>query len=185
MSAHRQRNKSGPSVTKYCWQWRSRVYSSAKLYCTFHVFKENSPVALPSHSQLGRPGTICHRASAPSPRSLVWCLSGRCCDCGNCAHSCLDNKARGRENVIQFSISPLDGRVRSCSLSTSLYISHLCTWKLPKKIYLTWNRGIECETWQKIQSVTHWWQQHVGWPSLHRSHPSLPRDSWRSALCSP
>lgn len=34
-------------------------------------------------------------------------------------------------------------------------------------------------------TVTHWWQQRDGWPSLHLSHPSLPQDLWQSAQCSP
>lgn len=68
-----------------------------RVYAFFCFQWKNAAFILPSHYQRGRPGTASHSASALSPRFPVWCLSGRCCGCGNCAHSCLKNKVRRRE----------------------------------------------------------------------------------------
>lgn len=103
---------------------------------------------LPSHYQLGRPGTAFHSTSARSPRFPAWCLSGRCCDCGNCAHSCLKNKMGERrlsfrllkQNVTQFILAV---RQLLCSLCIPPCISHL-----PALILLSLNcekKVCECE----------------------------------------
>lgn len=48
--------------------------------------------SLPFRCRRGRRGRAFHTTSAPSPHFLAWCLSERCCDFGNCAHSCLEDK---------------------------------------------------------------------------------------------
>lgn len=55
------------------------------------------PLILPSHCQRGQPDTASRLASAPSPHFPAWCLSGRCCDCGNCVHSCLERQEMERK----------------------------------------------------------------------------------------
>lgn len=64
--------------------------------CTGSEFKYLKEIGscLPFRCQRGQQGRAFHTVSARSPRFLAWCLSERCCDFGNCAHSCLKDKTR-------------------------------------------------------------------------------------------
>lgn len=171
-----------------------------RMLCLIMLLDENP--FIPSRCQRGRPGKASHSASARSPHFPVWCWSGRCCDCGNCAHSCLKNKATRWCNEAKRRGDTNSDSLFKMSFS-SLCISHGQSWWARPSLYVTvhfsssqfiinslWKMQHETSDSARIRTsgrstLTHSWQQRDDWPSLHLPHPSLPQGSWRSAQCSP
>lgn len=68
----------------------------------------------PSRCQPDPPGTVSHTVSAQSPHAPVWCWSGRCCGCENCARSCLHRRRKRRISWGR----KRKGKEVSCSVTT-------------------------------------------------------------------